>query len=186
MSITREKILELGEDLILKKGYNAFSYQDISSELGIKNAAVHYYFPSKENLGTSIIKNNILRFEEMLENLKTREFDEWGHLEAFFKFYTKSNRADKICILGSLGSEFQSLSESTKKELQKMTAMIIDWLCLILDNGREKGLFKFNGEPKYRALIILTSMIAGLQLARVMGKADFRAIHLQLLEDIKP
>ena len=47
MSITREKILELGENLIRTKGYNAFSYQDISSKLGIKNAAVHYYFPTK-------------------------------------------------------------------------------------------------------------------------------------------
>jgi TetR/AcrR family transcriptional repressor of nem operon len=65
MSLTREKILELGEDLLLTKGYNAFSYQDISKELGIKNAAVHYYFPAKENLVTSIVKNNILRFEEM-------------------------------------------------------------------------------------------------------------------------
>jgi len=32
MSVTREKILELGENLIRTKGYNAFSYQDISSE----------------------------------------------------------------------------------------------------------------------------------------------------------
>ncbi len=51
MSITRERILELGENFIRTKGYNAFSYQDISSELGVKNAAIHYYFPSKENFG---------------------------------------------------------------------------------------------------------------------------------------
>jgi len=69
MSITREKIIELGESLIRTKGYNAFSYQDISSELGIKNAAIHYYFPSKENLGTSIVKTNIQRFEEMTYNM---------------------------------------------------------------------------------------------------------------------
>lgn len=52
MSGTRERILELGEELILTKGYNGFSYQDISTALGIKNAAIHYYFASKENLGT--------------------------------------------------------------------------------------------------------------------------------------
>ncbi len=186
MSLTREKILELGEELILKRGYNAFSYQDISSELGIKNAAVHYYFPAKENLGTSIIKNNILRFEEMLDNMNTREFDEWGQLEAFFKFYLKSNREDKICILGSLGSEFQSLSESTKRELQKMTGMIIEWLSSILDKGRNKGLFKYIGDAKSRALLILSCLVAGLQLARLMDKSDFKAIHLQLLDDLKP
>ncbi|HKI87734.1 MAG TPA: TetR/AcrR family transcriptional regulator, partial [Draconibacterium sp.] len=72
MSVTREKILELGENLIRTRGYNAFSYQDISSELGIKNAAIHYYFPSKKNLGTSIVKTNIQRFEEMIDNMQSR------------------------------------------------------------------------------------------------------------------
>jgi AcrR family transcriptional regulator len=186
MSLTREKILELGEELILKRGYNAFSYQDISSELGIKNAAVHYYFPAKENLGTSIIKNTILRFEEMQDNLNTREFDEWGQLEAFFKFYLKSNREDKICVIGSLGSEYQSLAETTKKELQKLTLSIIDWLGEILEKGRNKGIFKFIGDSKSRALLILSCLVAGLQLARLMDKSDFKAIQMQLLDDLKP
>ena len=87
MSVTREKILELGENLIRTKGYNAFSYQDISTELGIKNAAVHYYFPSKENLGTSIVKTNIQRFEEMIDNMHSRGFDEWQQLDTFIKIY---------------------------------------------------------------------------------------------------
>ena len=95
MSITREKIIELGENLIRTKGYNAFSYQDISSELGIKNAAIHYYFPSKENLGTSIVKTNIQRFEEMAGNMNSRGFDEWHQLETFIKIYTKSHREQK-------------------------------------------------------------------------------------------
>ena len=34
MSVTREKILELAEELILNKGYNGFSYQDISTVMG--------------------------------------------------------------------------------------------------------------------------------------------------------
>lgn len=92
MSLTREKIIELGESLILTRGYNAFSYQDISRELGMKNAAIHYYFPSKANLGTSIVRTNIQRFEEMVENMETRGFSEWQQLESFVKIYIKSNR----------------------------------------------------------------------------------------------
>lgn len=186
MSLTREKILELGEDLILTKGYNAFSYQDISKELGIKNAAVHYYFPAKENLGTSIVKNNILRFEEMVDNMNTRMFDEISQLDAFLKIYTKSNREEKICLLGSLGPDFNTLSEVTKRELQKMSTKIVNWLSDILDSGRKKGLFGFNGDAITRALMILSNLVAGLQLARIMEKSDFKAIQTQILEDLKP
>lgn len=186
MSLTREKILELGENLLLTKGYNAFSYQDISKELGIKNAAVHYYFPAKENLVTSIVKNNILRFEEMVDNMNTRKFDEFSQLEAFIKIYTKSYRDKKICLFGSLGSDFQTLSETTQIELKKMLEKIINWLANILESGRKKGLFAFTGNKFNKASILLSNLVAGLLISRINSKNDFKIIYTQIIEDLKP
>ena len=146
MSVTREKIIELGENLIRTKGYNGFSYQDISTELGIKNAAVHYYFPSKENLGTSIVKTNIQRFEEMIDNMHSRGFDERQQLDTFIKIYIKSHREQKLCIVGSLGPDFNTLSATTKTELIKMTEIIhkeesyrIIGLCMEVHNNLGAG-----------------------------------------------
>lgn len=186
MSLTREKIMELGEDLILTNGYNAFSYQDISSELGIKNAAVHYYFPAKQNLGTGIVKTNMLRFEEMVDNMQSRNFSEKQQMETFMKIYLKSNREQKLCLMGSLGPAINTLNESTRIELKRMTELILEWLTSLLKSGREKGLFAFKGEPRDRALLVLSNMIAGLQLARILDKADFKIIHQTVLDDLKP
>lgn len=185
MSVTRERIMELAEELILTKGYNAFSYQDISSELGIKNAAIHYYFPSKANLGTSIVKNNRQRFEEMVENMEIRKFDESKQLESFLRVYVKSNREQKICVIGSLGPDFNTLPEPSQNELKNMTNRIIQWLSTILESGKKKGVFSFKGEARNRALLILSNMVASLQLARIMDKAEFKNIHQSLLEDLK-
>jgi AcrR family transcriptional regulator len=178
--------MELGENLILSKGYNAFSYQDISSELGIRNAAIHYYFPSKENLGTSIIKNNIQRFDEMVENMHSRGFDEWHQLETFIKIYIKSHREQKLCIVGSLGPDFSTLSEATKAELKKMTEIILKWLTDILTTGREKKIFAFKEEPYTKSLIILSSLIASLQLARILDKIDYKNICQTITDDLNP
>jgi TetR/AcrR family transcriptional repressor of nem operon len=186
MSITREKIIELGENLIRSKGYNAFSYQDISSELGIKNAAVHYYFPSKENLGTSIVRTNIQRFEEMVENMHSRGFDEWQQLETFIKIYIKSHREQKLCIVGSLGPDFNTLSETTQVELKRITEIILNWLTEILCSGREKKIFAFKQEPKNKALVIFSGLIASLQLARIIEKMDYKSIFQTIIEDVKP
>jgi TetR/AcrR family transcriptional regulator, transcriptional repressor for nem operon len=186
MSITREKIIELGENLILTKGYNAFSYQDISSELGIKNAAIHYYFPTKENLGTSIIKTNIQRFQEMIENMHSKNFDEWHQLESFIKIYIKNHREQKLCIIGSLGSDFNTLSQSTKSELKKMTDLILKWLTDLLEKGKENKVFAFKDKPQNKALTIFSSLVASLQLSRIIDKADFKIIHQSILEDLKP
>jgi TetR/AcrR family transcriptional regulator, transcriptional repressor for nem operon len=186
MSVTREKIMELGEDLIRTRGYNAFSYQDISSELGIKNAAVHYYFPSKESLGTSIVKTNIQRFQEMVDNMHSRNFDEWHQLETFLKIYLKSHREHKLCIVGSLGPDLNTLNQSTKDELKKMTEMIVLWLTNLMESGKQRNIFAFKGESKDKALLILSNMIAGLQLVRILDKSDFKSIYQSILEELKP
>jgi len=186
MSITRERIIELGEDLIRTRGYNAFSYQDISTELGIKNAAVHYYFPSKANLGTSIIRTNVQRFEEMVDNMHSRGFDEWQQLDTFMKIYLKSHREHKLCIVGSLGSDYYSLHETTRQELAGMTEKILAWLSQILAAGRGKKLFAFRDEAQNRATLIFTSLVAGLQLSRMMNKFDFKNICQVMQENLKP
>jgi len=186
MSVTREKIMELGENLIRTKGYNAFSYQDISSELGIKNAAIHYYFPSKENLGTSIVKTNIQRFEEMVDNMHSRGFDEWQQLDSFIKIYVKSHREQKLCIIGSLGPDVNTLNEPTKAELIRMTEIILKWLTELLAAGREKKLFAFKQEPQNKAFLLLAGLVASLQLSRIMDKLDYKIIHQTIIEDLKP
>ena len=177
MSVTRENILELGESLIRTKGFNAFSYLDISSELGIKNAAIHYYFPSKENLGTSIVKTNVQRFEEMVQNMHIHRFDELQQLETFIKIYIKSHREKKLCIMGSLGPDFNTLNDSTKTELKRMTEMILNWLTSVLESGKQKKIFIFKEEPKNKAVVLLSSLIASLQLARILEKVDYKSIY---------
>lgn len=184
MSVTRENILELGESLIRSKGYNAFSYLDISSELGIKNAAIHYYFPSKENLGTSIVKTNVQRFEEMLENMHSHGFNELQQLETFIKIYIKSHREKKLCIMGSLGPDFNTLNESTRSELRRMTEMILNWLSSLLESGKQKKIFKFKEEPKNKAVVLLCSLIASLQLARIIDKLDYKSLYQTIIGEV--
>jgi len=184
MSVTRENILELGESLIRSKGYNAFSYLDISSELGIKNAAIHYYFPSKENLGTSIVKTNVQRFEEMVENMHSHGFDELRQLETFIKIYIKSHREKKLCIMGSLGPDFNTLNDTTKSELKKLTEMILNWLTSILESGKQKKIFVFKEEPRNKAVVLLSGLIGSLQLARIIDKLDYKSLYLTIFREV--
>lgn len=184
MSITRERILELGENLIRTNGYNAFSYQDISSELGIKNAAIHYYFPTKANLGISIIKTNIQRFEEMIDNMNSRGFDEIQQLDTFIKIYIKSHREQKVCLVGALSPAFETLNDSTQIELKKLINIILNWLTDILTSGRQKGLFIYKDTPENRAAKIFSTLVASLQLSKVIS-FDFKNICISVLEEIK-
>lgn len=185
MSITRERILELGENFIRTKGYNAFSYQDISSELGVKNAAIHYYFPSKENLGTSIVKTNILRFEEMVDNMRSRKFDEWQQLDTFVKIYIKSHREGKKCLVGSLSPDYRTLSETTRSELKRMIEIITNWMTQLLKSGKANGVFAFNDSAESKAMAIFSSLVASLQLFGIVDHIDYKEYCQSIVDDLK-
>lgn len=185
MSGTRERILELGEELILTKGFNGFSYQDISTALGIKNAAIHYYFASKENLGTSIVKTNIQRFEEMIANMEALQFDPIKKIETFIKIYIKSQRERKLCIVGALSTDIDTLFPTTQVEVTKIVDLIVNWLTSVLKEGKEQGVFHFKEDEQQRAFLFLSSLVASLQLARVNKYVDYKGYCYTLLEQLK-
>ena len=87
--------------------------------------------------------------------------------------------------MGSLGPEFNTLNDSTKVELKKMTGMILDWLTSILESGKQKKIFVFKEEPKNKALVLLSSLIASLHLARILDNLDYKSVYQTILEGIK-
>ena len=91
MRDTRTEILELGEMLIRTKGYHSFSYADIAKTLSIKNAAIHYHFPSKSDLGTTILQSVINNVELLIETCK--EYSATEKLLRFIEIY--DNRYQK-------------------------------------------------------------------------------------------
>src|ERR1700692_2357706 len=46
----REQLLDHAQVLLMTRGYNGFSYRDLSALVGVKTSSIHYYFPSKEDL----------------------------------------------------------------------------------------------------------------------------------------
>lgn len=56
MSSRKEEILDIAQHLAQTKGFNGFSYNDISNEIGIKTSSIHYYFKSKDELAIALIE----------------------------------------------------------------------------------------------------------------------------------
>ncbi|MEO1520065.1 MAG: TetR/AcrR family transcriptional regulator [Cyanobacteria bacterium J06633_2] len=57
---TAQKILDVAQDIVRRHGYSAFSYADISQQVGIRKASIHYHFPSKDEL----VKRLVMRYRD--------------------------------------------------------------------------------------------------------------------------
>ena len=57
VSDTKSAILERAMTLLQTRGFDGFSYKDISEPMGVKNAAIHYHYPSKTDLALAMIEH---------------------------------------------------------------------------------------------------------------------------------
>ncbi|MEM6867960.1 MAG: TetR/AcrR family transcriptional regulator [Cyanobacteria bacterium P01_C01_bin.121] len=55
------------------RGYSAFSYADISKQVGIRKASIHYHFASKEALVQALVKRYHNTFELLLKGIEHSE-----------------------------------------------------------------------------------------------------------------
>lgn len=182
MQDTRERIISLADQLIKTKGYNAFSYKDISDPLEIKNAAVHYYFPSKTDLGIAVVESEVSRFTTHTSKWATLSEDK--QLTKLFETFNRKHKDGLVCLMGSLSPDYETFPEILQEKVTGMSAAFLDWTAGVLERGREKGLFRFEGNAYDRSLLVMSNLLASLLLSRVMGSKVFGKITAQLMRDL--
>jgi len=179
MNDTRSEIIRLAGELIRSIGYNSFSYADISKKLDIKNAAIHYYFPSKSDLGAEVIKENLIAFNNLKENWKSKDYKQQftNYIHMHDSFIKKS----WVCVVGSLAPSYDTLPENMQKELRKLVNTILEWLTDLLDKGRENNVFCFTELPRTKAFMIHSALLSSLQMNKVLKNDVYKSIQEGLL-----
>ena len=182
---TKRAIIDLAESFLQENGFNGFSYAHIAKALDVKNAAIHYHFPTKEELACAVIQRYRDRFQLWINNSRIKTLSPQEKLDWFFSIYTNT-RADngKVCLAGSLETEFNSLPASLQEQTEALTRELLTWLQSTLQEGRDAGVFQFGGEPASKAALILSSLQGALQMARALGTDKFHVIVQQHKQDL--
>jgi TetR/AcrR family transcriptional repressor of nem operon len=180
---TKDKILDLTSQILQERGYNGFSYSHISKQLGVRNAAIHYHFPTKADLGEAMIQRYQAQFNSWKEHHERKYPDQHQKLfEAYISItrsYIKKQRS--ICPLAVLESNFTVFPENMQLLTQTLSKDIRAWFSTILANGKDAGIFKFEGSAETKSLIIS----AALQGASMMANVESPEIFEITVEQIK-
>jgi len=167
---TRKLILDMAEELLLTRSFSAFSYSNIATTLGVKNAAIHYHFPSKTDLGLAIIQRYRRRFKRWTEQQEMLSADPWQKMEWYFdltvRYYDQNQR---ICPTGVLSAEFLVLPPEMQAETRLFVEDLLAWCTRILEEGQQQGYFSFAGVAREKAVNIMAALQGGLQLTRVLA-----------------
>jgi len=184
---TRTRILDLAESLLLARGYNAFSYQHIARELGIKPAAIHYHYPSKDDLGTAIVSRQLRRLRKWRDLPRVTDLRPDQQLEALFAVYdTHLKQNIRVCLFGALAADFQTLPAPMQQELRTFNRELMEWVAEVLAAGRATSTIRFVGSPAAKSAQLLTTLAGALQSARVHDETPFQLIVGQLRLELFP
>ena len=178
---TRTRILDLAEALLLERGFNAFSYQHLAKELGVKPAAIHYHYPSKDDLGTAVVARQLRRLRKWRDLPRVADLPPQLQFEALLAVYENHLGHDRrVCLFGSLAADFRTLPAPMQAELRTFNRELTEWLAQVLAVGRATGSLRFVGSPAAKAAQVLTTLSGALQVARVHDETPFQVIMGQL------
>lgn len=171
---TKNKIMEVAQKLIQKNGFNAFSYADISNELGIKKASIHYHFPSKSDLGLKLIQRYREMIAQVLVQLDQSSQSPQEQLQAYVKAYQSiMNEDGRICLCIMLTGDFMTLNNDTQQVVQEFLELNQLWITRKIIEGKEQELFQSSEDPEIEATAFLSALIGSMLMARAKNHSVY-------------
>lgn len=163
-----QKILSVAQDLVQKQGFNAFSYKDLSNAIGIKTSSIHYYFPTKDDLGETLVKEYRKSFGHALEKIKETITDPREQINQYTELFLATLRQDgKICLCGMLASDHSTLNEKVQLQVREFFLENEKWLSVVLQKGKESGVFNFDGKAEEIAASFFAMLEGAMLVSRV-------------------
>lgn len=184
---TSTRILDVAERLAQTRGYNGFSYADVAAEVGVTKASLHYHFPSKAELGRTLVERYARRFEAELEEISALDDSAVHKLRRYVEIYSTVLGRERMCLCGILTAEWVTLPPGVQDAVREFFAVNARWLESLLETGRAAGVFAFDAPPAEVASMVTSALEGALLLARSgVESARFESVAAQLVRTIAP
>jgi len=144
--IRRKQILEAAEKVLLSKGFDGATMEDIAQQAELSPATLYLYFKNKEELYT-YLNLRILRYaSERLEHLHERNgYTPEQKLEALKEVFYRIYKFDPISLINifhfQASNALKNLSPKLLSEIQLWSAKSLRTIAKIFEEGIAQGVF---------------------------------------------
>lgn len=184
-SSTFDDILDCARALIIRGGYDGFSYADIGKVVGIRNASIHHHFPTKADLVRTLVGRYRKDAEAGLAELERNVADPVGRLRAYVGYWRAciANGSEPFCVCAMLASQLPSLPDELAIEVRAHFRTLSAWLASVLTHGALLGQIQLDRSAEAEAELILATVHGAMLSSRAYGDAEPFAIITGVLLD---
>ena len=181
---TRTSILDVAEKLVKTRGANGMSYDDISAEVGIRKASIHYHFKTKGDLLAALVERYTDRFLVAADDIARARVNGAKKLERFAGLFVaplKESGNEAICLCGMMASDIGTLDAVSRSRVGRFYREGMGRLTAILEEGRNDGSLSFEGDADQTAGLVFSLLEGAMMSVRVEGGVpSFRKTLSQL------
>jgi TetR/AcrR family transcriptional repressor of nem operon len=163
----RESLLDHAQTIMMTRGYNGFSYRDLSELVGVKTSSIHYYFPTKEDLALEAVNAYSADVMSSIYAIDSSAPAE-KKLDRYTRLFGRIiGDGKQICLCGMLASDMESLPESVRHAVQAFFKANENWLAKVLAEGDAQGTLNAHGKPEATARALYAAFQGSLLACRL-------------------
>jgi TetR/AcrR family transcriptional repressor of nem operon len=165
-SAMRTRLLDVAQELVQTRGYNAFSFRDLAARVRLRSPSIHHHFPSKADLGRQLMARYRSKFVGLLAEIEARGGDPRRKLVRFVDLFRQTFRmGDRLCLCGMLATEYATLPKAIRSEVNLFRETEA-WLARVFASGRARGRLSFAGSPLSAARAFFGALEGAMIAAR--------------------
>ncbi|ESZ24157.1 TetR/AcrR family transcriptional regulator [Mesorhizobium sp. L2C084A000] len=178
---TEATIREAAVNLIARLGYEAMSMRQLASEVGVQAAALYRYFPTKEELLFTLMREHMEGLTDAWEAARPVSADPAQRLSAYVRnhiaFHIERRHATHVSNM-----ELRSLSPERLTQILRMRTAYEKELRAILRDGDETGAFSIDdtGLTAMALIQMMTGVIVWFRPGERLSIAEVTATYLSM------
>lgn len=172
----RARLMTIGRDVVLDRGFNGCGVQDITTAAGIPKGSFYNYFETKEAFAAEIVEQYWQSIEDrhgpLLYDARVKPIN---RIARFFHAISDDHRRENFkqgCLIGNLSLELANTSESTRL---KLAALLSRWegaLAACLAEAQERRELAAHVDVAELAQILIEAYEGALMRGKVEHSGD--------------
>ncbi len=164
---TRTALLDCAETACRSRGYDAFSYADLATQVGIRKASIHHHFPTKADLALAVIARYSDVFFETLDSISAQNQGAANQLRAYHHIYREALvGGEQLCLCVAFSAGRDSLAPPILAKLNTFNERSVEWLTNVFTRAASDGSVIGLRQPDSEARAILALMLGAQLTAR--------------------
>ncbi|MDI1360531.1 TetR/AcrR family transcriptional regulator [Methylotenera sp.] len=129
----KQKIMAHGRTTVQAKGYSGLSFKELAKDVGVKSSSIHYYFPTKGDLGGALAAQYTSDFKDYLDGVLEEDLTPVECLQRYTNVFRDTLlNENRMCLGGIMSAEHQELPVEVRTEVIRFTEMNVDWIRQVL------------------------------------------------------